>query len=450
MDAKIAGCIESNKHRYLEELKSLLRFASVSAQQSHKDDVCSCAQWLVEHFKSLSADAALIDTELHPIVRARFGKSGGKRIIIYGHYDVQPVEPLNSWQSDPFEPNIRDGYLYARGATDDKTQFFAHVKAVESLIKSGNDIGCEIIFLLEGEEECGGKSLEKYVRQNKDELKSYAVIVSDSTLYGDSPAIGYGLRGTVGWEIIVKGPKADLHSGSFGGTVANPAIALANIIAKCIDENGNVLIPGFYDDVDSVKDWENENLKRLAFDEKAFLQKTGAKKILGDENIHPLVKMWARPTFEVNGIYGGYMAQGGKTIIPSSAGAKFSARIVPSQKPEKIAKLIVDHIKSVCPDNVELEWIGPGWSEPVVFDVDHAVYKTVANALEAGFGKKPVYIREGGSIPVVSTFCAELNCPVLLMGFGEDTDGAHSPNERFKLEHFYKAIATIAEFISKI
>jgi len=447
---QITNYIDRNKQKFLAQLKELLRYQSVSAQESHRADVRACARCLVGHLQELGAEAELVETKGHPIVRARIGKSGGRRIIIYGHYDVQPVEPLNAWESVPFEPVERDGYLYARGATDDKGQLFAHIKAVETLVKSGAGLENEILFLLEGEEECGGRSLEEYIKANKNELGSYAVIVSDSTLYGEGGAIGYGLRGTVGWEVIIKGPARDLHSGSFGGAVANPAIVLANIIAKCIDENGNVLVPGFYDDVNAIEKWEEENLERLEFNETGLREKAGVKKLLGSEKVHPLVKMWARPTFEVNGIYGGYMGQGGKTIIPSFAGAKFSARIVPSQQPKKMADLILEHIRRVCPDNVEMEVIGPGWSEPVLFDTGHEVFKAAERALEAGFGKKPVYIREGGSIPVVSTFWKELGCPVLLMGFGEDTDGAHSPNERFKVDHFYKAIKTSAVLLSSI
>jgi acetylornithine deacetylase/succinyl-diaminopimelate desuccinylase-like protein len=440
--------IEKNNQRFIDELKTFLRFESVSAQSVHKKDVSNCAIWLKDHLAGIGLEASIIETAGNPIVRAKTAGKSQKRVIIYGHYDVQPPEPHNEWVTPPFEPAIRDAQIYARGATDDKGQLFAHIKGIETILKTRGLLPCEVIFLIEGEEECVGHSLADYIAATKAELAPYAVLVSDGTMYGESqPAIAYGLRGIIGFDIIVKGATQDLHSGSFGGAVPNPAVALANILAKCTDGNGKVLIPGFYDDVLELQQWEKENLKRLAFDDEAFREKVGIKKILGKPNIPTLAKMWARPTFEINSIFGGYTGQGGKTIIPSQATAKISVRIVPNQNPEKLAGIIVEYIKNVCPDNVSLEFIGPGWANPVLFDTKHAIFRTAQEALKAGFGKEPVYIREGGSIPVVETFWRELEAPVLLMGFGSNLDGAHSPNEHFGLDHFINGAKTSANLI---
>jgi acetylornithine deacetylase/succinyl-diaminopimelate desuccinylase-like protein len=443
--------IEKNKDKFLEELKSFLRFESVSAQTAHKTDIIKCALWLKDHFKSLGLEAGIVETAGNPIVRASIAGKSKKRLIIYGHYDVQPPEPISEWISPPFEPMIRDGQIYARGATDDKGQLFAHIKGIETVLKTGSAPSCEIQFLLEGEEECGGNSLSSYVKNNKAELSPYAVVVSDGTMYRrHQPAIAYGLRGIIGFDIIIKGAKQDLHSGSFGGAVPNPVVALANILAKCVDADGNVLIPGFYDDVIEMQQWEQDNLKHLAFDDKNFCDQIGIKKILGRPDVPALAKIWARPTFEINGIYGGYSGQGGKTIIPSQAAAKISARLVPAQNPEKLAGLMIDYIKNICPDNVSIEFIGPGWASPVLFDVSHPIFKTAEQALKSGFNSEPVYIREGGSIPVAETFFKELNAPVLLMGFGSEYDGAHAPNEHFSVEHFINAIKTSAHLMENI
>jgi acetylornithine deacetylase/succinyl-diaminopimelate desuccinylase-like protein len=442
--------IEQNQERFVCELKSFLRFASVSAQTAHHEDVSACAVWLANHLAGIGLESRIIDTPGNPIVWARAAGDPAKRIIIYGHYDVQPAEPREKWNTSPFDAQVADGYIVARGATDDKGQLFAHVKAVESLLRSGKRLGCEVVFLIEGEEECGGNSLETYVKEHASELAAQAVIVSDSSMYDDIPAITYGLRGTIGFEIIVKGPERDVHSGSFGGAVPNPAVVLANILARCVDSEGTVLIPGFYDNVRPLEKWEQENLKRLAHDDIAFSRNLGIKKTFGDPAIGTLEKLWARPTFEINGIYGGYAGQGGKTIIPSQAGAKISCRVVGDQNPDTLAPKIIEFIKSVCPENVELSFIGPGWSYPVLFDTSHAYINSAAAALKAGFGKEPVFIREGGSIPVVQTFGRELKCPVILMGFGHELDGAHSPNERFKIASFINGAKTSASFLQKI
>lgn len=443
--------IEKNKDRFVDELKTFLRLESVSAQSAHKKDVAKCALWLKDHLAAIGLEASIIETAGNPIVRAKAKGQSSKRLIIYGHYDVQPPEPLNEWITPAFEPTVRDGKIFARGATDDKGQLFAHIKGIESVLKTQGTLPCEVLFLIEGEEECGGHSLADYVTRNKAELAAHAVVVSDGTMYGENqPAIAYGLRGIIGFDFTVKGAKQDVHSGSFGGAVPNPATAIANILAKCVDANGNVLIPGFYDDVLPLQKWEEENFKRLAFDNAALCEKLGIKKVLGAADIPTLAKLWARPTFEINGIFGGYTGQGGKTIIPSQATAKMSVRLVPNQNPEKLAGVIINYIKSICPDNVTLEFFGPGWANPVLFNVDSPIFDAAKKAMTAGFGKEPVYIREGGSIPVVETFWKQLGAPVLLMGFGSEFDGAHAPNECFALTNFISAVKTSAHLIANI
>jgi acetylornithine deacetylase/succinyl-diaminopimelate desuccinylase-like protein len=447
----ICEFIQLNRARYLEELKLFMHFPSVSAQQRHHTDISACAVWLTNHLQSIGLDSRIIQTKGNPVVWAKSKGNAKKRIIIYGHYDVQPAEPMDKWISPPFEAEIRDGFIFGRGATDDKGQLFAHIKGIEALIKTRTKFDCEVLFLSEGEEECSGQSLADYIRQNKKELACDAVIISDGSMYKDIPAISYGLRGVVPLEIIVKGPTHDLHSGSFGGAVPNPATILAHIVSKCISADGKVLIPGFYDSVRKLQPWEKDNLQKLMFDKASFIEETCIKGIFGSEEIHPLEKMWSQPTFEINGIYGGYMGQGGKTIIPASAGAKITMRIVPDQDASQIADLAKKHIRAVCPDYVDIEITGPDHiAAPVAFDINHPVIKAAASALKTGFGKEPVYIREGGSIAVAETFWKELGAQVALMGFGNELDGAHSPNERLSVENFINAVKTSAELIRTV
>ena len=439
MADQIEAYIDANKERFIEELKELMRIPSVSAQAEHDSDTQACAEWLVAHFKALGLEARLVDKGGKPIVHAAAKGKSSKRVVIYGHYDVQPEDPVDQWKTPPFEPVVRDGILYGRGATDDKGQAFAHIKAVESLLKTEGELPREVIFLLEGEEECGGEALSRYIRDARDELKPDALIISDSTMYDqNTPAITYGLRGIAISQFTVKGPDQDVHSGAYGGAIANPAMVMAQILSACVSPDGKVLIPHFYDDVAPLEKWESESIEKLGFDDQAFVGELNVPRPHGEAGHCTLERIWTRPTFEINGIFGGYTGGGSKTIVPASATAKISIRLVPHQDPERIRDLIIDHLKSVCPDTVRLEIADFATSPPVLFDVKDPTFQAAKEALRRGFGSDSVFIRCGGSIPVVSTFVEQLGCPVILMGFGLDSDAPHGPNEHFSLDSFIR------------
>ena len=451
MADSIEAYIDANQERFIEELKELMRIPSVSAQRAHDSDTRACAEWLVAHFQALGLEAGLVEKDGHPIVRAAGKGKSSRRVMIYGHYDVQPEDPVDQWKTPPFEPTIRDGILYGRGSTDDKGQVFTHIKAVESLLKIEGKLPCDVLFLLEGEEECGGESLAHYVQEAKDELKPDVVIVSDSTMYdANTPAITYGLRGMVMFEFTVKGPDRDVHSGAYGGAIANPAMVLAQILSACVGPDGKVLVPHFYDDVAALEDWEAESLAKLGFDEQAFVSELNVTRPHGEAGRSTLERVWMRPTFEINGMYGGYTGDGSKTIVPASATAKISCRLVPHQDPARIRDLVEAHIRSVCPDTVRLELSDFATSPPVLFDVNDPTFRAAQDALRQGFGSESTFIRCGGSIPVVSTFVAHLGCPVVLMGFGLDSDGPHSPNEHFSLDSFVRGTKAAAHFLRTI
>lgn len=451
MADQIEAYIDANQERFIEELKELMRIPSVSAQRAHDSDTRACAEWLVAHFQGLGLEASLVEKGGQPIVRAVGKGKRSRRVMIYGHYDVQPEDPLDQWKTPPFEPTIRDGILYGRGSTDDKGQVFTHIKAVESLLKTEGELPCEVLFLLEGEEECGGESLARYVEEAKDELKPDVVIVSDSTMYdAKTPAITYGLRGMVMFEFTVTGPDRDVHSGSYGGAIANPAMVLAQMLSACVAPDGKVLIPHFYDDVAAVEDWEAESLAKLGFDEQAFVGELNVARPHGEAGRSTLERIWMRPTFEINGMYGGYTGDGSKTIVPASATAKISCRLVPHQDPARIRDQVAEHIRSVCPDTVRLELSDFATSPPVLFDVNDPTFRAAQEALRQGFGSESTFIRCGGSIPVVSTFVEHLGCPVVLMGFGLDSDGPHSPNEHFSLDSLVRGTKAAAHLLRTI
>jgi len=452
MVTKSFDYINRNKARFLEELQQFLKIPSISAQAAHKDDMKLCALWLKNHLENIGLDARLIETTGHPIVWAKAKGQSSKRLIIYGHYDVQPEDPIDQWQSPPFSPDIRDGFIYARGATDDKGQLFAHIKGIETLLKTAGQLPCEIIFLIEGEEESGGTALEQYIKNEKANLSADAVVISDTAMYDENtPAITYGLRGIVAIDIILKTASHDLHSGVFGGAIGNPVTALAHILSKCIGTDGKIQIPGFYDQLRPLEDWEKQNIQKLAFDDNKLIKEVGARKTFGEPGLSTLERIWARPSFDINGIFSGYAGKGMKTIIPSSATAKISIRLVPDQNPHHIADLVTQHIKSICPDFADLEIEGPfAAAEPVLFDVNDPMIKAGHQALKHAFDAEPVYIRCGGSIPVVNTFWQQLKKPVILMGFGLDSDGAHAPNERFKLDNFINGTKSSAYLIANI
>jgi len=441
--------IDQNQGRFLDELRQFLTFPSISADSRHKEDVSHCAQWLVEHLKQIGLESRLIPTQGHPIVWARCKGQSDKKLIIYGHYDVQPVDPVDPWQTDPFMPSIRDGFMYARGASDDKGQLFAHIKGIESLLKTRGGLPCEVVFLFEGEEECGGKSLEHYIKNEKVNLAADAVIVSDTSLYDEAtPAITYGLRGMAALDIKVTTAAHALHSGSYGGAVGNAVKALSYIISRCSGPDGVVQIPGFYDGVRLLADWERDNIRRLNYDDDKLMAEVGSKIPFGEAGFSTLERMWARPTFEVNGMSGGYAGEGFKTIIPSCATAKISMRLVPDQNPHTVVELAKKYLKSICPPYADIDVVPLSAAEPVIFDVENPMIQAGRQALQYGFNAEPVYIRCGGSIPVVTAFWKELKKPVVLMGFGLDSDGAHSVNERFKIDNFIRGAKSSAYLLS--
>jgi acetylornithine deacetylase/succinyl-diaminopimelate desuccinylase-like protein len=451
MTDRVEAYIDANQDRFVEELKQFMRIPSVSAQEKHDADTRACAQWIADHLRGLGFEAGLIDIGGKPIVRAAMKGTSSKRVLVYGHYDVQPEDPVDQWKTPPFEPTIRDGILYGRGATDDKGQVFTHVKAVEALLKTEGKLPCGVVFLLEGEEESGGDALARYVAQAKDELKPHAVVVSDSTMYNaTTPAITYGLRGIIALEFTVRGPASDLHSGAFGGGVANPAMVLAQILAACVGRDGKVLIPHFYDEVVPLQDWERESFRKLNFDDAALAKELNVPRLHGEPGYSTLERLWARPTVEINGLFGGYQGQRSKTIIPSFATAKITCRLVSNQDPARTRDLVVNHIRSVCPDTVHLEIQDYAASPPVLFDANNPTIRAAQEALRQGFDRETVFIRCGGSIPVVSTFVEHLGCPVVLMGFGLDSDAPHSPNEHFSLDSFRRGTKAAAHLLRTI
>jgi len=454
MTDRVESYIDANQDRFIEELTEFMRFPSVSAQRAHDGDTRACAEWVTRHLQGLGFSAGLQDVGGQPIVKAwKKGKSS-KRVMIYGHYDVQPEDPLDEWKTPPFEPTIRDGILYGRGATDDKGQVWTHIKAVESLLKTEGELPCEVLFLLEGEEESGGDALARFVRQaagTPDLPAPDVIVISDSTMYdANTPAITYGLRGIIALEFTIRGPASDVHSGAYGGGVANPAMVAAQMLAACVAPDGKILVPHFYDDVVPLQDWEREGFAKLDFDEQAMAKELNVPRLHGEVGYSALERLWARPTFEVNGIFGGYQGQRSKTIIPASATAKITCRLVSNQDPDRIRDLVMEHLRSVCPKTVRMEINDFGVSPPVLFDVNNPTIQAAREALHKGFGQEAVFIRCGGSIPVVSTFAEQLGCPVILMGFGLDSDGPHGPNEHFSLDSFVKGTKAAAHMFSMI
>jgi len=444
---------EDSKERFTEELFEFLRIPSVSADPERADAMERCASWLAKHLKSIGLERVeLIETDLHPLIYAESETQQGRpTILVYGHYDVQPDDPLDEWTSPPFEPEVRDGQIYARGATDDKGQLFAHIKAVEAWLTSEGSLPANIKFIIEGEEECGGESLDKFLRANPDLLECDDVVVSDSSQFAQNvPAVCYGLRGLVYFEVSVAGPSQDLHSGSFGGAVCNPANALAKLIASLKDENDRIAIPGVYDDVRPLSDKERSEFASLPFDMEQYKGAIGIKDVCTENGFSVLEAQWARPTLDVNGIFGGYMGEGGKTIIPARAGAKVSMRLVPDQDPDRIIELFTKAVGERAPKGVRVKVDVLAKAKPFIVDPDEPIIEKARQALEAGFGHKAVLIREGGTIPIVEAFSDVLGAPVLLVGFGLNTDGAHSPNEHFALANFYGGIKTAINLYEKL
>ncbi len=440
--------LDEHDRRIHDELFDLLRIPSVSARSEHAPDVRRTADWLRDALTKIGFDASIHATSGHPIVLGEWrGAPGAPTILIYGHYDVQPVEPLELWESPPFQPTIRDGRIYARGATDDKGQLFLHVKALEAHLAVRGKLPVNVIVLAEGEEEVGSENLERFVEENAKRLASSAVVISDSSMFGPGqPSIVSSLRGLAYFQINVTGPSVDLHSGSYGGAVVNPATALVRIIATFHDADGHIAIPGFYD---AVRDWGDDAraaIRRLAFDQRVFQRQTGAPALGGEQGYSTLERIWTRPTCEVNGLLSGYTGEGAKTVLPSKAMAKVSCRLVPDQQPEEIERLMDAHVRRVAPKGVTVTLETLSGGRPWRAELNGAVFDAARRALTAAFGREPVIVGEGGSIPVVGDFQRILGTPVLLMGFGLPGENAHAPNEWISDENFVKGAKAVAAF----
>ncbi|MFK8110962.1 MAG: dipeptidase [Rubripirellula sp.] len=433
---------EETSQRHLEELIDWLKIPSVSSDSSRKNDVQRAADWLAEKFKTAGLDVEMMPTEGHPMVLAETPEiAGAPVVVVYGHYDVQPVEPLDQWITGPFDPTIRDGNLYARGATDDKGQLLTHVQSVCDWLASGQSLPLQIKFLIEGEEEVGSENLERMLPDLSERLACDCVVISDSGQYSEGqPAITYGLRGIATYELQVDGPSQDLHSGSFGGAVMNPAIALCHLLSSMVDGEGRIQIPGYYDDVRELDESEREQWRQLPQDDAQFSKTVGVEELFGESGYTTDERRWARPTFDINGLTSGHQGEGVKTIIPATASAKFSFRLVPDQDPKKLTAAIEEHLTKYTPKGVQ--WtLTPDHGAPGMLADTNSKFVEAANlSIESAFGVKPVLIREGGSIPIVTKFQEVLQCDCLLLGWGLSDDNAHSPNEKFCVADYHRGI----------
>jgi acetylornithine deacetylase/succinyl-diaminopimelate desuccinylase-like protein len=439
---------DKNKDRFLEELLALLRIPSVSARSENKKDMQQCAEAVQQRLLEAGADHAKIHpTDGHPIVFAeKIIDKNKPTVLVYGHYDVQPADPLELWNSGPFEPVIKDGKIFARGSCDDKGQFYMHVKALE-IMNQTNSLPVNIKFIIEGEEEVGSSNLSKFVKNNKELLKADVILISDTSMISlDNPSIDTGVRGLSYIELEVTGPNRDLHSGVYGGAVANPITILAKMIASCHDENNHITIPGFYDDVLEVPDAERKLLAKAPFDEKEYKKDLGIKNLWGEKGFSTNERTGIRPTLEVNGIWGGYTGEGSKTVLPAKAFAKISARLVPNQSSADITRKLIRYFEDIAPDTVTVKAMEHHGGEPYLTPIDSPAYQAAAKAIRTTFGKDPVPLRGGGSIPICALFEKELGVKIVFMGFGLDSDNLHSPNEKFDLANFYKGIETIPYF----
>jgi acetylornithine deacetylase/succinyl-diaminopimelate desuccinylase-like protein len=444
---KVVDFINVNRDRYIDEMKRYLAIPSISALPEHKGDVRTCAEWTADEMRRIGLqNVRLEETPGHPVVYGEWlGAQGAPTILFYGHYDVQPVDPLHLWTSPPFEATIRDGEIYARGSADDKGQVFMHFKAVEAHLKQNGNLPVNMKFLIEGEEEVGSANLDNFIKGHKDLLEADVVVISDSPMFDRGiPSICYGLRGLTYFQIDLRGSKSDLHSGSFGGAVANPAMVLAQVLTQMKDKGGRIKIDGFYDDVVALREEERAEWQRLPFNEKKYRQELGAPKLFGESGYTTLERVWARPTFEVNGLLSGFTGEGAKTVLPAVAMAKVSMRLVPNQDPKKIGDLFEAYLQKVTPKTVELKVTRMHGGKPWMTAFDNPFVQAAGRAIEQGFGQKPVFNREGGSIPVVSTFQEELGVPCVLFGVGLPDENAHAPDEKLDLGNFHNGVIASA------
>ena len=444
--------IHRNRDRYIAELKEFLTIPSISNNAENRPDMERCASFLRGQLESIGMQkAALFPTQGHPIVYGEWlGAPGKPTVLFYGHYDVQPVDPLGLWVSGPFQPTIRDGELYARGAVDDKGQVWMNLKAIEAYLEAQGTLPLNLKLLIEGEEEVGSSHLDAFIQSHQELLRADVALISDTAMFDRGiPSICYGLRGLTYFQLDLKGTSQDLHSGSFGGTVINPNFALAQIINSLKDSDGRILIPGFYDDVVPMSNREREELSRLPFDQERFRREVGAPELFGERGYGTLERIWSRPTLEVNGLCGGFTGEGAKTVIPAAAMAKISMRLVPNQDPDRIARLFERHLKTVTPRSVELTLTRMHGGKPWLASINHPAIRAASRAFEKGFGAAPVFVREGGSIPVVATLAETLGLSTVLMGVGLPDENAHAPNEKLDLGNFQNGIVSVAHFFDE-
>lgn len=439
---------EKNKERFLNEMLDLLRIPSVSAKSEHKNDMLQCAVAVKKSLVEAGCDKAeVMSTDGHPVVYGEKIIDPSKpTVLVYGHYDVQPAEPLELWTNPPFEPTIIDGKIFARGSADDKGQFYMHVKALEILTRT-NSMTTNIKFLIEGEEEVGSHNLGKFVGQNKELLKADVILISDSSMLSmENPSLDTGVRGLSYIQVEITGANRDLHSGTYGGAVANPITILSKMIASCHDENNHITIPGFYDDVVAAGPEERALINKAPYNEKEYMNELGVKELWGEKGFSTYERTGIRPTIEINGIWGGYTGEGAKTVLPSKAFAKISARLVPNQSSDNITEKLLNYFKSIAPKSVEVKAELHHGGEPYMTPIDSKGYKAASKAVETTFGKAPIPVRGGGSIPICSILEKELGIKIVFMGFGLDNDNLHSPNEKYNIENYYKGIETIPYF----
>lgn len=448
MSDQIKNYIESNQDRFLDELFELLRIPSVSADGAYKNDVITAAKFVEQSLLKAGVDhVEICETAGFPIVYGeKIMDPNLPTVLVYGHYDVQPADPLHLWDTPAFEPEIRNGKIFARGACDDKGQFYIHIKAFETLMKNGG-LPCNVKFMIEGEEEVGSNNLNIFVKENKEKLKADVILISDTSIFAiDCPSITVGLRGMSYLEVEVTGPNRDLHSGVYGGAVANPINVLARMIASLQDDDKRITIPGFYDKVVELTKSERAALNSAPRDEEAYKKELDVAALEGEAGYTSLERTGVRPTLDVNGIWGGYIGEGAKTVLPSKAYAKISMRLVPNQSPEEITELFTKHFNAIAPDSVKVKVTPHHGGEPAVVSTDSNAYRAASAAFAEAWGKEPIPTREGGSIPIVALFQQELGLDSILMGFGLDSDAIHSPNENFGVYNFVKGIETVALF----
>ncbi|MBN1851650.1 MAG: dipeptidase [Pirellulales bacterium] len=433
---------DSNRDTFETKLFDLLKIPSVSTDPQHRSDVRRAAEWVLGQLQALALKTELIEGDGHPIVYAESPPVEGAPIaLVYGHYDVQPADPLHEWISPPFAPTVRDGNVYARGATDDKGQMLTHIFSTRAVLEVQGRLPIQLKFIVEGEEEIGSHSLSHFLATESERLACDCIIISDGSQFAPGqPAITYGLRGISSFEIRLFGPKQDLHSGSFGGAVTNPANTLAALLASLVDPNGHIRVPGFYDDVEPLSDREREQFQSLPFSERRFQEAIGVDGFSGESGYSTLERRWARPSFDIHGLWGGYQGTGKKTILPASAGAKFSFRLVPHQDPAKITTALEEYLRGHLPPGIRMELDTSQGASGFIASLDSPYMTAAVEAISQGFGHPPVFIREGGSIPIVTQFAKQLEADVLLVGWGRNDDNAHSPNEKFSLADFHRGI----------